>query len=284
VRDLSPGARVVTVPAARTRVVDGRRHYDVTIDGTLFYVPSASSLVGLLAKPAIQGWDVNRHLAKAHELYRQARNTDEVVFRRLVRSSVGADGNPQAESGTRAHECIEAYFLGDTIPEHEEAEWAVAAAKGVEAELQLEPLPVSKHRNGVELTVVRVEDGIPVWAGTSDMIGRWKLPGARRWSRGAVDWKSGASGLWPDALISTSVYSGATHWLDDHGVAVPFADPLTEGALVWVRPEGFAFHPIDAEQTAAAVEVARSLMIVNAWKDSAKILPAVNADPIRKAR
>ena len=274
----------MTLPKAKTRNVAGRRHYVVIHDGVEFLCPSASTLVSQLDKPAIAGWMVNTHLNKAHAMHRKAANIDADDFRAIIRSAVRRDGSPAAESGSRAHEVLEAYFTGQVPPDYDETPWCMEHAEAIEDEMQLDPLWLAADgypRSGVELTVVRIEDGVPIWAGTSDFIGSWVIDGET--FRGCVDWKSGESGLWPDSILSTSVYSGATHWLDEDGTAIEFDEPLTAGALVWIRPEGYAFVPISPEETAEAVEVCRSLAIVARWKLlNERVADPVNADPIVK--
>ena len=270
----------MTLPKARTRNVDGRRHYVAQLDGVEYLIPSASTLVSQLDKPAIAGWMVNTHLDKAHELARKARGLDAQEWRSVIRGAVRRDGNPAAESGSRVHEVMQAVFEGVEPPDYDETPWAVDRAREIADEFQLEALDLEEGF-GIEATVARVEDGVPIWAGTADFLGSWVVDDEV--VRGCVDWKSGASGLWPESILSTSVYTAATHWVGEGSILHPFTTPLTAGALVWVRPEGFAFCPISEEETAEAIEVLRSLAIVQRWRMLAKVSDPVNSDPIYKS-
>lgn len=270
----------MTNPKAKMRNLNGKRHYVVRLDGHEYLARSASGVVGILDKPAIAGWMVNTHLDKAHELARKARNIDADDFRAIVRSAVRRDGNPAAESGSRVHEVFEAYFRGEILPDHPETDWAYAAALDVEKEMKLRPLQLDEDVLGVEVTLARIEDGIPLWAGTCDFLGEFVVDG--QLYRGAVDWKSGASGLWPDSILTTSIYTAATHYIGPNSEAIPIEEDLTAGALVWVRPEGYAFSLISPEETEDAIEVLRSLAIAWSWKLDARVADPANSNPIRK--
>ena len=271
----------MTKPKARTRNVDGRRHYVAQFNGVEYLIPSASTLAGQLDKPAIAGWDVNRHIAKSFELAAKAKGLDVDEFKALVRAGVRRDGSPEAESGSRAHRVIELVLTGCTVPDLPEAPWASRHAEAIQDEMKLRPLQVTDSRTGVELTVARVEDDIPIWAGTADFIGEWIE--ADGFHAGCVDWKSGASGLWADSILSTSVYSGATHWIDDvTSELLQLPKTLDSGALVWVRPEGWAWCPINADETAEAIEICRSLAVIQRWRMLTQVAEPVNADPIFK--
>jgi hypothetical protein len=100
------------------------------------------------------------------------------------------------------------------------------------------------------------------YCGTCDLVADVVLPGdidlrvapwldevipAGTAVRAIVDWKSGRSGIWPDAAYQLSAYSNAEVYVDAAGDEQPVADLGIRLALaVHVRADGFDAYPLDA--------------------------------------
>lgn len=248
----------MTTPRARTHTVDSGRVYQVTHDAQAFTLPSVNTLKSQLAAPALQGWLINKHIEAARTSAAQADTLGESTFRKYVRSIVNADTEAM-DRGTRAHEVAEAVLHGIDPPDHPETDWcATVVAEFVERfEVELPAMP-----DGVsptELTVVYVDDaGVPCWAGTTDgfisaLIDEWR-------STVVVDWKTGS--VYPDSVLTTSGYIGATHYVDEHGATALLPFNAEGGLIVQLSPGKWTAHPIhvaDAQACCRALELLAAL-------------------------
>jgi hypothetical protein len=225
----------MTTPRARTHTVDSGRVYQVTHDGQAFTLPSVNTLKSQLAAPALQGWLINKHIEAARTSAAQADTLGESTFRKYVRSIVNADTEAM-DRGTRAHEVAEAVLHGIDPPDHPETDWcATVVAEFVERfEVELPAMP-----DGVsptELTVVYVDDaGVPCW-------------------------KTGS--VYPDSVLTTSGYIGATHYVDEHGATALLPFNAEGGLIVQLSPGKWTAHPIhvaDAQACCRALELLAAL-------------------------
>ena len=78
------------------------------------------------------------------------------------------------------------------------------------------------------------------YAGRFDLLA--VLRGGERW---LIDYKSGASGVWPDTALQLTAYSRATHIvLDEHDERMPRVDRC---AALWVRPDYWELLPVKSD-------------------------------------
>lgn len=111
------------------------------------------------------------------------------------------------------------------------------------------------------------------YAGTLDLVGDL-ADGTRR----VIDWKTGASGIFPETVLQLAAYRYAEVYLDEAGAEQPMADLNIGGAMaVWVRPDGYDAYelPADEKQFKAfcyAATVAR-------WANSSKDLIGAACEP-----
>jgi hypothetical protein len=83
------------------------------------------------------------------------------------------------------------------------------------------------------------------YAGTLDLVAA--LPNGEV---ALFDYKTGASGIWPDTALQAAAYRYADFHLtaDDREASV--ADlGITAAYAVHLRPDGYAVHPLDADET-----------------------------------
>lgn len=247
----------MTTVKARTSSIDGARYYHV--EGR--YVPSVNTLKGLLSSAPLNMWLINRHIAASHGSAHLAAGMSEVAFRRMVRATVSSD-TFAIDFGNEVHQIAEAVVGGLQPPASRKvltAEQADAVAANVAEFMTMhEVVPFA-----AEQAVVRVVDGVPTYAGTLDLLAEMDVDGER--GLYVVDWKSGASGIWADAALTTGGYASATHYLVN-GRLEPM--PKADGAVaVHLRPEKWAVHPLDISD---ADEVLLALARVLEWRGREK--------------
>lgn len=79
------------------------------------------------------------------------------------------------------------------------------------------------------------------WAGKPDMFAR--LPDGRVI---LFDYKTGASGIWPETAYQLAAYSHAEFYVDEDGTEHPI--PAVDlCAAVWLRPDGYDVVPLKAD-------------------------------------
>lgn len=79
------------------------------------------------------------------------------------------------------------------------------------------------------------------WAGRPDLVGR--LPDGRV---GLFDWKTGASGIWPETAFQLAAYSHAEFYTTDGEDENPFPQ-VDFCAAVWLREDGYDVIPVKAD-------------------------------------
>jgi len=84
-----------------------------------------------------------------------------------------------------------------------------------------------------------------LYAGTLDLVG--DLPDGRRV---LFDWKTGASGIWPETAFQLAAYRYADVYLDSDGNEQPMADlGITDVAAVWLQPDRYEVVPLTADES-----------------------------------
>lgn len=267
----------MTTVKAQTRKINDLRYYRVQWDGNWYDVASPNTLKNLLSSPALSAWLINQHIDAAFGKARLAAELDAKVFRSVVRAEVRGS-NAAIQYGNEAHEIAEAVLLGEPVP-------ATSAIPGAEADAiagHVRDLVEEFHVTPlhVEQAVVRIdEEHGPLWAGTTDLIAAIDVPGGGR-VRAVLDWKSGASGIWGDAALTTGAYAVSDHVLDLDGSVSPM-EPVGHAFAVWLRPQGWALMPLDIS---GVEETLRALRTVATWRDSesSRVGSAINRSPLRK--
>ena len=112
------------------------------------------------------------------------------------------------------------------------------------------------------------------YAGTADLFAEITLPTGEQVTA-VLDWKTAASGVWPESALQIAAYRYAETYLDAFGAEQPVADlNLTAGYAVWLRSDGYDLVPLDtSEQVFRAFThvayVARQLANAKSWVGAA---------------
>lgn len=78
-------------------------------------VPSVTTVLGVIAKPALVNWQVDQGILAALTLPRLDTETEDVWLRR-VKDDSKQQAIQAADEGTRIHNACEAFFLGNEVP------------------------------------------------------------------------------------------------------------------------------------------------------------------------
>lgn len=81
------------------------------------WVPSVTTVLGVLAKPALETWKVNQGILAALTLPRIAGEAEDVYLSRVLADS-REQAKAAAEEGTRIHDAIERSFKGLVVEEY----------------------------------------------------------------------------------------------------------------------------------------------------------------------
>jgi hypothetical protein len=79
------------------------------------------------------------------------------------------------------------------------------------------------------------------YAGTLDLLGY--LGDDERLT--VVDWKTGASGIWPETALQLAAYAHADEILGPDGTPLELPGPIARGCAVWLRADGYDAYPVD---------------------------------------
>lgn len=217
------------------RINAGRGHW-YKVDGTK-YDGVTTLIKDGLPKPALMYWSA-RSVAEY-----VADNLDQVAaMGPMGRQSIVAAlkevpwtaRDTAAAKGTEVHALAEQLVHGDEIevPEHL-AGFVESCVKFLD-EWKVRPLAVEApvaHRRWR-------------YAGTVDLFA--EITGPNGTERAVLDYKTAASGVWPETALQLAAYRHAEAYLDADGQEQTVADlNLTASYAVWLRADGYDVIPLD---------------------------------------
>ncbi len=174
-----------------------------------------------------------------------------------------------AVRGTKVHHLAQDLIAGDevAVDDPELLPYVESCAKFMD-EWKVRPLLVEK--------VI----GSYAWgyAGTFDLIG--ELPSGKRI---LFDYKTGASGIWPETALQLAAYQHADAYVAEPGLEIPMREIGIDCAkAVWVRPDGYDVIPVDTSPAVHkaflhTLSVARARKAAPAWVGDKQTAPGVAA-------
>ena len=175
-------------------------------------LPSVTTLLNILDKPALNDWKVTQGVLAVLTTPRQPGEADDAFVHRVLQVERVQDqeSSTARDKGTEIHAALEAYFLGQEVPEAM-LPWIEPAAKAIIAHGQL-----------VTAEKILVGEG---YASKTDLI--QEAPEA--WL--IWDFKTTKSipdrGPWPEHILQLSAYAAA-YWnlLLQAGQATPASKPI----------------------------------------------------------
>jgi hypothetical protein len=203
-------------------------------------LPSVTTLLGLLDKPALKRWAANTAADYATDNWDELAAQAPSQRRAAIAAAPWTERDKAAAKGTAIHALAERLLAGEAV---EVPEVIVGKVNAVARFLEANPL-------GRAFTEARVwadsdqELGLCGYAGTADLMGLHPKYGSV-----LLDWKTG-SGPWPDMALQLAGYASAD-WLVIDGTDAPMPRVDTLG-IVMVRETGCELHLVDPESRAAA--------------------------------
>jgi len=230
---------------------DGSRFYTVpNLDGDPINLPSVTTILRAVAKPALMYWAANAvadYAVKNHDLIGnllETNDTDGAI--RLLKGSPWSQRDKAANVGTSIHDIIESLILTD------EADISPSQQPYVDAWVEFSKSLPEGRWDAAEMVVYNLDHR---YAGTLDALYR-DING----HIGAFDWKVRKGKLkdkvsaYETERLQVSAYMNATHILLPDGSSRPF--PLVRGgSIVMLCDDGFAFERVHADDWPAFVHV-----------------------------
>lgn len=212
------------------------RWHQYALDGKR--VPSVTKITGSLDKPALPtaaAKEAAIWCAANAAALGELMDTEE-----WIRAATGAPRrvwNERADDGRKLHKLAESLIEGEPMP----------------AELDGEP--IAEHVRDMAEQLARFFDAYEVeplaaeamvfhdryrYAGRFDLAA--ELTGEGRW---LLDYKTGASGVWPESSLQLTGYGWCTHYVDPDNTDQPMESLGIERAgVLWVRPDTWELVPV----------------------------------------
>lgn len=241
----------------------GRGHR-YTLDGAPVLGVTALISRGL-PKPALVGWAAKRAARYAVDNWRGlaplvASGEAETAYKE-IKGAPFRERDVAADRGIQVHAYARSRGAGN---EPEELRGYVAACREFVADWGVQPL----------LTEAAVGSRGHCYAGTLDLVAQ--LPGGQV---ALFDYKTSASGIWPEAALQAAAYRHAEFYLDEDEVETPMERlGITAAYAVHLRTDGYAVHPL-----ASDAEVFRRFLEVAAVARSTKTLSDLVGEPVTPA-
>jgi hypothetical protein len=249
----------MTTPALATNVRGKGRHYEHPVTGEL--LPSVTNICGVLDKPALSRWSARVVAEQAWDMRNSLSGLgrDEAID--ILRGAPWRSSGRSAARGTTIHEFMEAGLKGEDLPDlaGQAAEYR-AAAESVLAWFDRENIRLIASEQTV------FGDG---YAGTYDAHLRWHHADDA-WEDWLVDFKTGASGPYPEVALQLSALDAARTTADGKAAWSSY-DRLV---AISIQPKG-KWVSVEVEDRAASYGAFRGLLTAWHWKNGDKALKAV---------
>lgn len=215
-------------------------------------VPSVTTITGRLDKPALppSAAKITAGYAVDNLLEWEALPTTEAV--EMIKGHYRKEWSRKASFGTAVHKHVAATLLNDEIDDvhPDELPYIAAAMQFVEDHVE--------KIGTVEQTFFNATFQ---YAGTPDLFallkdGRYAI----------VDWKSGASGIWPETALQLTAYARAEFIGRDDGTRINLDKPITAGVGVHLKDDG-TYEAFFCEITDRLFGIFRALRNLQVWKD-----------------
>ena len=219
---------------SRLTFTAGNHSYYLADNGRKRRLPSVTTMLNQLAKPALVKWAARVAADYACDNWADLAAMPPSERNRRIAAAADMARNTAAAKGTQIHVWAQQLLAGEPVSIPEEYTGSV------------EGLARWWERSGytpfaTEVMVWSDDDDLAGcgYAGTVDVLaekgGRLHI----------LDWKSG-SGVWPEAAIQVAGYAAADNWVID-GHDKP-AVPVAGLAIGHIRPDGTTLHVLDPEQ------------------------------------
>ena len=220
----------MTAAPATRRINRGRGHSYV-LDGEA--ADGVTTIIGDgVAKPALINWAARTTAGYAVDHWDELADLGPSQRLRTLEKARYLDRDTAAVRGTDVHKLAQRLAVGEEVdvPEpligHVDA-YLAFVRDWQPQELLVETIVAHRQRR---------------YMGTLDLLAR--LADDRTW---LLDWKTAASGIWPEAALQLAAYRHAEFYLDAAGDEQPM--PAVDAAgCVWLRADGYDLIPVDTSE------------------------------------
>jgi len=247
--------------------------------GSRFYVdpitgdklPSVTSIQNALSKPALQFWAAKMVAQCAVEEFGAVSqmiiggNPDNAID--YLKRAPGRSSGKAAGLGTEIHD------LADRIGKGEVLERVHPDHQGFVDQL---------HKFIKDFDVSFLESEATVWSDTHGFAGTLDAIVLIDGEAIILDYKTGASGIWPDVGIQLNAYANADEILDKSGERRPL--PKIDGAAaLHLRPDSYELIPVRLGDD--IFDVFQALTVASHWvRDLSKTVLGNPVDPTQKEK
>lgn len=197
------------------------------------WVPGVTTILGVLDKPAISKWAASQVAEYVADNPSAIEHLRDMGRGPMVQALKGIPWEKRDSAGRRGnvlHDYAESLLNGDEIDVAEEHVPVMEHALAFMEDWHIEPLLVEfpcasrEHR----------------WAGTGDLIAKYRRPDTGREGVAIFDWKSG-KGLYPEYAWQLNAYAHAEFYgVDGDEHPLPACD---DAFGVQIRPDGYDVAP-----------------------------------------
>lgn len=246
------------------RINRGRSH-SYTIDGVKATGVTTALSEGL-PKPQLTYWAARVVAETVADMPAQDLETLREMGRDAMVAALKAAPNQQRDNaavrGTKVHNLAEQLVYGHEITVPDELLGHVESAARFMDAWKIKPILVERPVASYQW----------MYAGTFDIVA--ELPDGQRI---LFDYKTSASGIWPDTALQLAAYRWADFYLAEDGTTeTPMAEvDITDCKAVWLRADGYDVIPLTTSKTVHTaflhtLAVARFRKDMDAWKGEAE--------------
>lgn len=185
------------------------RYHRIEPDGSLIRIPGVTTILGVIAKPALLWWSAGAAVDHMRTVIAESRDIteDDLENARSAHQRIAKEG---ADIGTIVHDTFAGWLTGEPTELPVDDDEAMAAASAIDAWIDArEPEPIAVEQ-------IVVESTRPLWAGRLDLVCR--LP---EYPQGLVivDLKTNRTGAYPEHVLQNAAYAKCVHGTTGEPVA-----------------------------------------------------------------
>ena len=218
--DAAPKTRRINRGRGHTYLLDGEQ-----ADGVTWILSNG------IPKPALIGWAANTTAGYAIDHWDELTELKSSERLRKLEKARYADNDAALVRGTNVHSLAQRLASGEEVDVPEPLVGHVDAYLAFVRDWQPEEVIV-------ETIVARRNQS--KYMGTLDLVA--DLADGQRW---LLDWKTTASGIWPESALQLAAYRNADFYIDDNGDEQPMPK-VDQAGCVWLRADGYDLVPVDA--------------------------------------
>lgn len=264
---------------AMTLTVNGGRQYQHPVTGQM--VPSVTSILGSLDKPALLNWAVDTTAQYAADNVEVLAKLDRSSAVDLLKGARWRTTRSAADAGTDAHSVLEDLANGTPVVRTEHNGWVLDCWDGLNREFDIEVLET-------EPTFWNGEEG---YAGSADLVAL--VDG----ELAVLDYKTSGSGIYAETCLQLAAYAMAPTIIRPDGTEIDFRKEYGEVLrtyAVWLRPEdhgkyigraGWAMYPMRYDDV--VWRAFRATRIAWEWLNNdskGAVGKPMNAQPLKRSR